>query len=88
MRVLKVANTSVAVSSEQESRWPELAAASLEAVSQGVREVPTVWFRTDEGVVGSIPVSDSAEVGFADEEHPVGFLGAITHFGPEAEPTH
>lgn len=87
MRVMRVANTSLAVSAEQESRWPELAAAALEAVSQGVPQVATVWFRTDEGVVGSIPVSDSTEVGFADEQHPVGFLGGITHFGPEAEPT-
>lgn len=63
-----------------------LAAEALRAVARGDYPVPTVWFRTDEGVVGSLPVHDRVRVSFSDEEDPINFLGTVTLLGPEAAP--
>jgi hypothetical protein len=84
MRVMTIAQAAMAVSPDQEARWPRLAAEALEASARGDFPVPTVWFRTDAGVVGSIPVTEHVSVGFADEEDPAGFIGTIVLLGPEA----
>jgi hypothetical protein len=87
MRVLRLSGgTSLGVSPSQEAAWPELSGAALEAVRKGVRPVPVVWFRTDAGAFGSIPVHPRVAIDFVDDEEPTDFLGSITHFGREAEP--
>ncbi len=86
MRVMKIFGTTLGVSAAQEARWPLLAAEAVNAVQEGKRPVPTVWFQTEARVVGSLPVSDRVAVSFADEEDPVGFLGSVTLLGPEAGP--
>ena len=87
MRVMKIANTAIGVTPNQEARWPGLASAAVEEVLEGKRQLPTVWFRTDAGAVGSVPVTEPSCVTFDDDDEPTNFLGAMTHFGPEARST-
>jgi len=87
MRVMTFANHSLGVSAEQEERWPSLTAAALQAVVEGLQPVPYVWFRTDTGVVGALPISDEYPINFTDEIEPVGFDGTITLLGHEAAPS-
>lgn len=86
MRVMRIGQTVIGVLPEQEARWPSVAAEAVDAVARGESPVPTVWFRTDAGVSGTIPVSNRVPVSFADEDDPIGFLGTITLLGSEAEP--
>lgn len=88
MRVMRIAgHAALGVTPEQESQWPLLAANAAREVRVGKRQVPTVWFRTDAGVTGSIPVTENSAISFADEDEPKNFLGSLTQFGPAAEPT-
>lgn len=75
------------VSAEQEANWPRLAAAAILAADEGREPVPAVWFRTDVGASGLIPISRSTPVTFTDDEEPARFLGTVTAFGPGAAPT-
>ncbi|WP_440708333.1 hypothetical protein [Herbiconiux sp. YIM B11900] len=75
------------MTSDQEARWPGLAADAIDEFLNGRRHVATVWFETDAGVTGSIPVTERSSITFVDEAEPEGFLGALALFGPEAEPT-
>lgn len=75
------------VSAEQEANWPWLAAAAVLATEEGREPVPAVWFRTDEGAAGLIPVSELTPVTFTDDEEPARFIGTLTAFGPEAAPS-
>ena len=86
MRVMKMKTQSLGVSPEQEQRWPALAINALQADIDGHDAVPSIWFRTDTGVVGSIAVSDQFPISFTDEVEPVGFLGAITLIGRKRRP--
>lgn len=87
MRVLRTsAGVSLGVTPSREAEWPDLSEAALEAVRNGVHPVPVVWFRTDAGAFGSIPVDPRFAIDFVDVDEPAEFLGAITHFGPDAEP--
>jgi hypothetical protein len=74
------------VSADQEAAWPELARAAIVAVKNGNAPAAFVWFRTDQGVSGVIPVSDNDPIVFSDEENPSQFLGIVTDIGPEAAP--
>jgi hypothetical protein len=87
MRVMNIASQSLGVSPEQERCWPDLATDALQAVIDGRAVVPVIWFRTDTGVVGSIPVSDRFPISFTDDVKPAGFLGAVTLLGHEAAPS-
>ncbi|OII26495.1 hypothetical protein BIV04_13680 [Frigoribacterium sp. MCBA15_019] len=86
VRVMMIAGQSLAVSAEQEAKWPFLVAEAVRAVEDGERQVPTVWFRTDAGVSGSLPVSDLFPVKFVDDETPPNYLGFVTLLGRAAEP--
>jgi len=86
MRVMRIGQTVIGVSPEQEARWPSLAAEAVDAVARGKSPAPTVWFRTDAGISGIIPVSDRLPVSFADEHDPIGLLGTVRLLGSEAEP--
>ena len=86
VRVMMFGGQSVAVSAEQEAGWPSMVSEAVRAVRDGERQVPTVWFRTDTGVAGSLPVSDGA-VTSVDEETPPNFLGSVTLLGRAAEPS-
>jgi hypothetical protein len=90
MRVMKMKmkSQSLGVSPEQEQRWPALATNALQAAVDGRDAVPSIWFRTDTGAVGSIPVSDEFPISFTDEVEPVDFLGTITLLGREAAPSN
>lgn len=76
----------MSVSAEQEADWPRLAAAAVLASEEGRDPVPAVWFRTDQGVSGLIPVSEVTPVTFTDDEDPARFIGTVTAFGPDAAP--
>ncbi|WP_137847183.1 hypothetical protein [Frigoribacterium sp. Leaf44] len=84
--MLMIAGQSLAVSADQETKWPSLVAEALRAVEDGERQVPTVWFRTDTGVSGSLPISDVFPVSFVDDETPSNFLGSVASLGRAAEP--
>lgn len=74
------------VSASQEAEWPFLADAAVHAVAVGASKRPGVWFRTDRGVSGSIPVSDQVRVRFSDDDDPARFLGAVVALGQAADP--
>jgi hypothetical protein len=86
VRVMMIGGQSFGVSVEQEAEWPSLVSEAVRAVRDGERQVPTVWFRTNAGVVGSLPVSDRFPVAFVDDEKPLNFMGAVTLLGRVAEP--
>lgn len=81
-----IAGQSLALSAEQEAKWPFLVSDAVRAVEDGDRQVPTVWFRTDAGVSGSLPVSERFPVDFVDDETPPNYLGLVTLPGRAAEP--
>lgn len=86
MRVLRTSGgVSLGVSPSQEAAWPDLSAAAIDAVRKGLHLVPVVRFRTDAGAFGSIPVDPLFVVDFVNDDEPTEFLGAVTHFGHEAE---
>ncbi|TDW39684.1 hypothetical protein EDF52_12010 [Curtobacterium sp. PhB42] len=87
MRVLRIGGAvSLGISPSQEAAWPDLAAAAIEAVREGLYPVPVVWFKTDTGSFGSIPVHTHVAIGFVDDDEPAGFLGAVTQMGPGRNP--
>ena len=86
VRVMRIGPQSFEVSAVHEEEWASLASEPTRAARVGERPVPTVWFRTDTGAVGSLPVSDRFPVRFIDEDDPVGFVGTVTLLGPEAGP--
>lgn len=88
MRVLTVGQVSIGVSTEQEADWPRHADAALRAAREDPSSPPMVWFRTDEGVSGVIPVSDDLPVRFEDVDHPSQSLGTLIALGRAAEPRH
>lgn len=75
------------VSAEQEANWPRLAAVAVLATEEGREPVPAVWFRTDEGASGLIPVSELTPVTFTDGEQPPRFIGTVIALGPDAAPS-
>jgi hypothetical protein len=83
---MMIGGQSLAVSAEQEAEWPSLVSEAVREVRDGKRQVPTVWFRTDTGVAGSLPVSNRIPIAFVDEETPSNFLGSVTLLGRAAEP--
>jgi hypothetical protein len=87
VRVLTILTLAMGVSAEQEANWPRLAAAAMLAAEEGREPVPAVWFRTDEGARGLIPVSELTPVTFTDEKEPARFLGTVTALGPDAAPS-
>jgi hypothetical protein len=87
VRVLTILTVAMGVSAEQEANWPRLAAAAMLAAEEGREPVPAVWFRTDEGARGLIPVSEVTPVTFTDEKEPARFLGTVTALGPDAAPS-
>lgn len=74
------------ISAEQEANWPQLAAAAVLASEEGREPVPAVWFRTDQGASGLIPISELTPVTFTDDEDPARFIGTVTAFGADAAP--
>lgn len=78
---MRVADIAIRVTPDQETQWSKLAAEAIAEVTDGKRKVPTVRFRTDTGVVGSIPVAERFTITFANENEPAGFLGTLTQFG-------
>ncbi len=87
MRVLRIEGAaSLGVSPSQEAAWPDLAAAAIEAVRAGLLPVPIVWFKTDSGAFGSIPVHPHVAIDFVDDDAPAEFLGAVTQMGPGWNP--
>ncbi|WP_267423225.1 MULTISPECIES: hypothetical protein [unclassified Curtobacterium] len=87
VRVLTIQTVAMGVSAEQEAHWPRLASAALLAAEEGREPVPAVWFRTDQGARGLIPVSELTPVTFTDDEEPARFLGTVTALGPDAAPS-
>lgn len=87
VRVLTIQTVAMGVSAEQEAHWPQLAAAAMLAAEEGRDPVPAVWFRTDEGASGLIPVSELTPVTFTDDEEPARFIGTVTAIGPDAAPS-
>jgi hypothetical protein len=87
VRVLTIQTVAMGVSAEEEANWPRLAAAATLAAEEGREPVPAVWFRTDEGASGLIPVSELTPVTFTDDEEPVRFIGTVTALGPDAAPS-
>ncbi len=83
MRVLRFrGGASLGVSPSQEAAWPDLAAAAIEAVREGLHPVPVVWFTTDMGAFGSIPVHPRVAIDFVDDDEPAQFLGTVTQMNP------
>jgi hypothetical protein len=74
------------VSAAQEAEWPALASFAVQAVVAGRSRAAAVWFRTDRGISGSIPVTDQTPVRFSDEDEPAHFLGRALALGEAAEP--
>lgn len=86
MRVMKIGGQTFGISAEQEAEWPIMASEALRAVRDGERQVPTVWYRTDLGSIGTLPISDRFPVTFLDEETSVNLSGTVTLLGRAAEP--
>lgn len=84
--MLTIQATTMGVSAEQEANWPQLAAAAVLAAEEGREPVPTVWFKTDEGAFGLIPISERTPVTFTDDEEPAQCIGTVTALGPGAAP--
>ncbi|WP_123680486.1 hypothetical protein [Curtobacterium sp. PhB115] len=61
-------------------------AAAIEAVREGLHPVPVVWFRTDVGTFGSVPVHPRVAIEFVDDDEPTEFLGVVTQMGPRRNP--
>lgn len=86
MRVLTIQSMAMGVSAEQESNWPQLAADAVLAAEQGHTPVPTVWFETDAGAFGLIPISERTPVVFSDAEGSAGTIGTVVAMGPGTAP--
>lgn len=84
---MMIQTVAMGVSAEQEANWPQLAAAAVLASKDGPDPVPAVWFRTDQGASGLIPISELTPVTFTDDEDLVRFIGTVTAFGADAVPT-
>ncbi|OII25841.1 hypothetical protein BIV01_10335 [Curtobacterium sp. MCBA15_013] len=52
----------------------------------GLHPVPVVWFTTDTGASGSIPVHPRVAIDFVDDDEPAQFLGAVTQMDPRRNP--
>ena len=87
MRILTVDSVSMGVSPGQEAAWPQLARMAVDMGRTGKAPAAYVWFRTDQGVAGVIPVTEPASVEFEDAEEPPKYIGVVTVLGAEAEPT-
>ncbi|WP_263090263.1 hypothetical protein [Curtobacterium sp. RIT-PI-V] len=87
VRVLTIQSVAMGVSAEQEAQWPRLAADAMLAAEKDREPVPAVWFRTDEGARGLIPVSELTPVTFTDDEEQARFIGTVTALGPDAAPS-
>lgn len=85
MRVLRIGGVTLGVSAAHEADWPALADAAKRSLTEGRKAVPSVWFRTDSGAVGSIPLSDWAPVVFEDTGDLGHFVGVVTQLGAEAD---
>jgi hypothetical protein len=88
MRVLTIGPVSIGVSSEQEAEWPRHADDAIRAAREDPSSPSAVWFRTDEGASGVIPVSDDHPVRFEDVDQPSRLLGTLIALGPDADPRH
>ena len=83
MRVLRIrGGASLGVSPSQEAAWPDLAAAAIEAARGGLHPVPVIWFTTDTGAFGSIPVHPRVAIDFVDDDEPAQFLGTVAQMDP------
>ena len=86
--MLRSSRVSMEVSAVQEAEWPARAAVAVHTVGAGRSRAAVVWFRTDRGISGSIPVTDQMPVRFADADadQPERFLGRAVALGEAAEP--
>jgi hypothetical protein len=88
VRILTISATTMRVSAQQEAVWPQLADAALHDARAGRTPAPMVWFRTDLGVSGVIPISPADPVRFDEvDKEPERFLGTVIALGPGAQPS-
>lgn len=85
--MLTVQKVAMGISSEEEADWPRVADAAVLAAEEGRAPVPPVWFRTDQGASGLIPISERSPVTFSDGTEPARFIGKVIALGLDASPS-